>query len=76
ITLYHAVQKTFTKDQHALIDAAETIFYLIKLSEEQRNFEINEHHSYKDYIDVACKLSNVEVQPDVWRMVYVQTGIE
>lgn len=59
-----------------LIDAAETIFYLIKLSEEQRNFEINEHHSYKDYIDVACKLSNVEVQPDVWRMVYVQTGIE
>ncbi|MEZ9674474.1 hypothetical protein AB4282_24300 [Vibrio lentus] len=59
-----------------LIDAAETIFYLIKLSEEQRNFEISEHHSYKDYIEVACKQSNVEVQPAVWRMVYVQAGIE
>ncbi|EPM3870481.1 hypothetical protein ACTJ2V_003447 [Vibrio cholerae] len=57
-----------------LIDCAETIFYLIKLSEEKRHFEISDHHTCKDYIEVACKQASVEVQPAVWRMVYAQTG--
>lgn len=59
-----------------LVDVIETIFYVLKLSEEKNNFEINGIHTHRDYADVACKQAKIIMRPDIWQRIFMNTAID